>query len=854
METNFRSSKGDILKGMMRRPETSKILREAFNSPLGSTSRQKAKKILSIMNKLQIAHDGSGGPGIMYQNAPEMMPQEMPQMPQEKPIGIVVFHKIPKPKINFSKKSRDGMGGPGFDGQGGIFDLKPFQNVAYSTPQQTQNKSYPASSENNIFNKNPYSTIASNIAPSQSAPVVETPKNPSKWTNIWKGIGNWLTETNPTYDAYGNIETPGSPGIFGDLSEKGTIAKSNPLIKNEAPVYSTPVQYQSVQPAAQNATQNQTPQINFPETGSSFGNAAKNVASLLGVDPSTPLSSVQISDLAKAIAQNEGFTSGASAIAINHNNPGNLKFVGQPGATQGRPASDGGYYAMFQTVQDGWDALQRDLQIKYNSGKYNTVADLMNVYSPEPGIASKYYGLSAEAQKAVENDSGAGMFTYNQIIDPNNPITHGKTFGQAIAENQTTLWDKYNIGGLQNEINTLKAEGATLPRDIESYITARDKYIATTDKNISDFISNAMSSGSLSDPANAAKVNSQLNYLYTLRGRQNQSYIGYLTDAVNQHQAELDGVLNQYSTALNAYQNELTNANKVTESEYNMYMQALSDMYTAIEGAPLKAQQARLYEEQILQAHATAITDPIKNSAQTGIITQSKNIEGYWGWDGTKTITETPDLVKTINDLASLDPSIQPVNIIQTFANDVLKYASQPDDPTPGNGTGTGITLDTKKKVLEGAITHFSHLAQSGSDNANTVLLGQQYANDMAKRLASIIGSQVESRSDSLIEAVKTLAPQGWFAAKASPTLDKFIETVKTKTNNGIDESIAAAIYAVFQRYVADGGTPAGAVNAMLYNTSSTSTKTIPFTAQEFAYNIGSIYASNIVDRAFTSI
>jgi hypothetical protein len=360
--------------------------------------------------------------------------------------------------------------------------------------------------------------------------------------------------------------------------------------------------------------------------------ASTSVAAILGVSPQAPLASIQISDLAQAIAQNEGFTTGTSTIAINNNNPGNLKYVGQPGAIQGNAASDGGHFAKFASVVDGWKALQSDLQAKISSGNYATLTDLMSVYSPNSGAPvetkdtgnvegpSKYIGLSAAAKTAVDQDLGAGMFAVGQLLDPNNPITHGKTMEELDAENQKNLWAKYNIGGLQDKAIQLSEEGAVLPRDVTAYITARDQYIVQTDKAIADFIDTSVNNTDMSNPANAAKANAQLNYLYTLRGRQNQSYIGYLNSAVEQHQAELNHVSNLYSTALNAYEIDLKNTNAMTEGMYKMYASALADMYTAVEGAPMKALQLAAYNQQIIDAHAQSVADAAKKSSQYGYL------------------------------------------------------------------------------------------------------------------------------------------------------------------------------------------------------------------------------------------
>lgn len=925
-----KSSKSQILKSMMRSPDTSKLIKEAMNSPLGSTSRQKARKIFSIMSKLQSAHDGSGGPGMMYDQqtngqypAPNMDPIQVNGSNSK---GMVVFHKIPTPNINYggTPKAKDGAGGPGDS---------PFNMSAFST-SNPYNLASPTpftpnmSTANGPAYRDPNGQVSYQNSPTpasfpsinhQSTPTPPTTQNNSQVTAPALGPHPQLSPISQRVTQLKNIFAPGGVDPYGqtntairemlvkdgydrqdiinavgdgsDAFDKigagfssllGSITGQKPQTPTSHPGYDQWGRpYASAgtgAPVATNNNQNATSPAttptkilgsstsmgdpNAPSTGSSVGNAANNVANILKVSPSTPLSSIQIPDLMKAIAQNEGFTSGASKIAVNDNNPGNLKFLGQAGAVKGDAASDGGFYAKFSNVQDGWNALQADLQAKYNGGKYATLADLMNVYSPNSGSASgsgsgsgftsKYSGLSATADQSVQNSTGAGMFTYNQIIDPNNPITHGLTMGEAEANNQKTLWDKYNISGLQDTQNTLRAEGAVLPQNVTAYITARDQYINQTDKNISDFVANSMSSSAMSNPLNAQKANAQLNYLYTLRGRQNQSYIGYLTDAVNQHQAELDNVTNQYSTALNAYQKDLTNANAITSSQYAMYSQALSDMYTAVDGAPLKAQQARLYEEQILQAHAAAITDPLKNQAQTGLINQGQSVEKYWGWDGSKTMNGI-DLVRTVQDFASLEPDIQPVNIIQTYANDVLKYASQPNDPTPTNGTGTGITGSTKKRVLEDAIKQFAHLAIVGANNPNTVLLGQQSATDMATHLAGIVGGELTNSAPKLMEAVKTLSPSGWFSSKTPPTEKQFVDTVNKVTGSTLDASIASAIYATFQRYVKDGGTPAGAVNALLYQTSSTTTKSQPFTPDQFAQNLGTIYAGNVVSQAFAT-
>lgn len=78
-------------------------------------------------------------------------------------------------------------------------------------------------------------------------------------------------------------------------------------------------------------------------TGSEVITAAQSA----GIDPTVLLGQLQ----------NESMC-GSSNVAVADNNCGGISYVGQPNATQGtpRPASEGGYYAKFDTVQDGLNA------------------------------------------------------------------------------------------------------------------------------------------------------------------------------------------------------------------------------------------------------------------------------------------------------------------------------------------------------------------------------------------------------------------------------------------------------------------------------------------------------------------
>jgi hypothetical protein len=99
-----------------------------------------------------------------------------------------------------------------------------------------------------------------------------------------------------------------------------------------------------------------------------------------------------ISTWAQAIAQFEGFNT-AGNRAQRNNNPGNLKFAGQPGAI----GADSGGFAIFPDPGTGFQALYTQLQKYVVSYPGYSILD----------ITAKYLG-----QSAPTSDSQGNAYTY----------------------------------------------------------------------------------------------------------------------------------------------------------------------------------------------------------------------------------------------------------------------------------------------------------------------------------------------------------------------------------------------------------------------------------------------------------
>lgn len=97
-----------------------------------------------------------------------------------------------------------------------------------------------------------------------------------------------------------------------------------------------------------------------------------------------------------------------TSVAERHNNPGNLVFAGQRGATVGETVA-GHTFARFQSTEEGVAALYRQLQL-YQKRGIDTLTEIMGVYAPEGANDTSAY------IKALSKTTG---------LDPNQQLNFG---------------------------------------------------------------------------------------------------------------------------------------------------------------------------------------------------------------------------------------------------------------------------------------------------------------------------------------------------------------------------------------------------------------------------------------------
>ena len=289
----------------------------------------------------------------------------------------------------------------------------------------------------------------------------------------------------------------------------------------------------------------------------------------------------------------------------------------------------------------------------------------------------------------------------------------------------------------------------------------------------------------MADPEVSADYTRQLNYLYTLQGRQNQRYGNFLNGAIADYNADVTNLQTNFDTVSKRYQDALTRGSTMAQDEYTNLYNAMSGLYTALDESPQK--QANLEATQLAN-QANAITIAQNTLAQNGETDPDflKNVNTFLGYITDKNATGAAqndlDLTKIgANGLAGLfAEAAYTGGNTQSKAMAVAKAISIAMSASIANSGGDVTKVNTLKKMV--------------SDLVATGDTGAQYAAMISPSLAKASQSTVSSEILKNIKTYKSAATDlaNNIAKGKTGAADKSWWLGKYK---GIDSGILTDIY-----------------------------------------------------------
>ena len=809
---SFKTSKGAILKDMMGRPDTKKLIQKALSSPMGSTSRSEAKNIFSIMSKLNDKNDGVGGPGNVINqigDRRELEPEPNPiKMKPSK--GMVIFNRIPKSRVNYTIRPtknivKDGAGGPG-DGR------SSYSGPSISSYLTSVGKD-PSFSARAVMAANQGIQGYSGTAEQNTQLLGQLRSGTASPDAMQTAFNSGWKKTGTSSDGKDVYSGPGdnsyTPPKLVRSDEKGTnfidINKRKPEDTFSAPV-----------------TTNNSYTPPEPEE--------KDITTKMVLDENGNWTWPKETENKNLLEEEKGANDPKSFKIDNKGNGIQLDVqVGEVGGQCGRFVNTyldesrfGDSFEQKMSNANTTDPKAGDVVI-FDVGEFGHVAVIESINSDgslnivgsntngvnekvtrdtvpassaagfyRPGAPTNTSSSSWDVSSAVSNNLGASGYAKQA-----NELLHGK-------ELRDSIYDEYGIKKQQSVLTKMAEAGATLPNNVTEFIKANDTALKDIDNNISDYINNTMANMDMSDPGNIQKAKAQLGYLYTLRGRRNQTYVGYLNTAVEQHQAQFDGLNNKYKIDLAAAQEDI-NDGKV---DYDEMSAVLADMYTEAKEAPELALKMNILKNDAIIKEREALGTGIDYDKTLSYPEQKKQLDeiGMMVDSDGHTLTGV-DIGNIIleNDIAVENgtSNLLGENILKYYINSVIKTlgsTEKNDEEAPS------VSAEYKRELSKEAIRELDSMQKSIEDNEE---LAELYVNidGMIGDISAEYGRQIaKTIPDETTEAImdvidNDLIPKAGFLWRQRGTpLEKqeFIDKVNGKTNDSLDESIISAIYLNF--------------------------------------------------------
>ena len=586
-------------------PKIAKVLKEAIDSPLGSTKRKAAKQLIAIIRRTSSSYAGQGGPGAsMYSPTTPGSSSYMTKAPRKDRdfSNMIVFPSPPAPRRG--KPMTKAMTPPGQQGTSQQQQETASLAQQQSTTPPTQSATTPASNYNQYSSMPDISSAFSNVKGPTS------PSSSGSLPGIPSVTGNMSTPSTSPSASASNISQTVSSALSG-LSGKGgpgmdyssLMTPSNPSSKYSGLFSNPTLKSSTTTPASGGGGTNILGSL-----GSWFSNAYnKGNQELYGKPqnstpaPSTPAPAPVLSTPAPS-------TPAYNATSATTKQP-IVGSITDSGPAVSSPASSTGAAATSGSTTDTTGSQS-------STGSPSSTTDTTDTTKTGPTDTTKTGAsdISTSLQSGINNNMGATAWAQSVMgnqdllnkIFPGQDVKASPSLTAAVSQLQETLKNQYDIKGLTDQVQNMINNGVTVDPMLTTYIQNKDVSLDAIHKQIQN-ANEQMLHVDQGNPYEVSIWNQYSSYLNNLYTAQNASYADFFNKSTKMYSDALTAANTELTTAMNQYNNELTLDTNLTETDYNTMKQSLSDMYTAAQNAPLQEVQLATLKAQLSQLNASLV-------------------------------------------------------------------------------------------------------------------------------------------------------------------------------------------------------------------------------------------------------
>ena len=676
--------KADFSRVIMRNPQLSKTLKDAWDAPIGSSKRHNASKIISVVGKLRQnkIFDGSGGPAIATTTDPR--------------------GRIPSNYDDIMNASTTN---------------------SYQSPPVAPIRDVYGSSSGPVAGSLPWvaKTVGQGVSEAVQGLGSIIGSVPSTYYNLGKdtleSMGKSLISS---YKPLGGIAAANETFLTGKPLEQTTGAKifsigSMGQTPAQAPV-TAPVTTPAVaKPSATGAKAGTTmpwitPNMWNQPFGTTASSAPKDTTLGAGTDiPSGPAD------------QNAPSPTGATDPTVN------------------------AYYTKFPWLESILGANPTLDEFTQALGAH--VDDLQKMF---PGI-----DISSLASASVLNGQKGSL------VD--------------------MLNQKLGLDALTYQAKNMLDQGQNLQGNLTDYIVGRDKFVKDIDKMIDD-VQNKQLYSAWNDPNIVAQNKDYLNFLYTLKGRQNANYDDIVKRASDKWTKDYTSLTNEITAVTSQYNAELP----LLQTDADALKTKISDLYNQLTGMDTDSSALIEWQTGINKDQQATIGQMLDNAKKMGIgVTIDENGNPYY--DPTKVggglaegdyekqvseIINSPAYgFTTIKDKDTSAPIyLLPIGTNQNFVALVEQLKASQKDPAAITaaikaGVDGRLKESTDPAVNLGNLYKLKNIfidaKRNGVDNVFTgvpnAINSMELAKFIYKNTESVVSSYVKNKATEVVAALEKL-------------------------------------------------------------------------------------------------
>lgn len=499
------------------------------------------------------------------------------------------------------------------------------------------------------------------------------------------------------------------------------------------------------------------------------------------------------------------YTGGTSGVSYD---------TGAPGIDMAGLAATGGILTSSSESPDTTGGTTGTGEAALNGIKSYTAKKLAEAQAS--GVGSATWVAQAMSDPEVLKEMGYWDTLKSEFFKgiPDDELPIGASLTRQVAKLSEVLKKEKGLDSKLSNLETLKTRGATVEDDMTSYIREKDEYIETLDTML-DKAKETYTQGDMSNPYVSGRMKNYISYLTTLKGRQNQRYVGFLNTSIDEYNKELTASQDDYNKTAELFNSELQTKSTILQEDYNRMIKMLEDMYGNLQGQEVTLDGMSKDEWELVKLKAD--TQKSVNSAlgievgadKTKPLTQDER-DRFWALMG-----KTNEAGRSGTDVATGKSSIvqaAPTDFYGTLSRlETEGYDSSRFKPTFFENANLDAYSKAKSGGLDSALAYFNKAKADMTGYVNAGYIDKDtYASDLNSLKTAVVGGISKGMSEGLAEpnsvanirkALTDLTTGGlfgkaWTTDEASRTnfIKKYSGVIGKDVLNGIFSSYAMAV------------------------------------------------------------